>query len=143
MPATADNRTRKRSRGGRAGAVGDRSAGGSAAAGAGLVGRVGQGRIGELQRARILGAMVELVRELGIGKVTVAHVVARSGVSRRTFYELFEDRDACFLAAVEHALGRLVERVAPAYAEGGPSWRKRIRGALAELLTCLEREPYL
>ena len=38
-------------------------------------------------------------REGGVSAVTVSHVVARSGVSRRTFYELFDDREDCFLAA--------------------------------------------
>jgi AcrR family transcriptional regulator len=109
--------------------------------GAMLVGRVGRGRIGELQRARILAAMVELVRERGIGNVTVAHLVARSGVSRRTFYELFEDRDACFLAAFECSLARIAERVVPAYRDSGPTWRERVRGGLAALLRFMDEEP--
>lgn len=109
--------------------------------GGGLVGRIGRGRIGELQRARILGAMVELVRERGVGNVTVAHVVARSGVSRRTFYELFEDREACFLAAFEGAVGRAAERVVPAYAGGGSRWRERVRAGLAVLLELIDEDP--
>jgi AcrR family transcriptional regulator len=99
-------------------------------------------RIAELQRARILSAVVELVRERGIAKVTVSHVVSRSKVSRRTFYEHFEDRDACCLAAVELAFGRLAERVGAA-SEGAVSWRGRVRAALAELLAYLEAEPQL
>jgi AcrR family transcriptional regulator len=53
---------------------------------------VGREKVSEIQRARILGAMTEVAAERGAANVTVAHVVARSGVSRRTFYELFEDR---------------------------------------------------
>ena len=52
----------------------------------------------------MLGAMVDLTRERGAERVTVAHVVGRAGVSRRTFYELFEDREACLLAALDEAL---------------------------------------
>jgi AcrR family transcriptional regulator len=111
--------------------------------GAALVGRVGRGRIGELQRARILAAMVELVRERGVGDVTVAHVVSRSGVSRRTFYELFEDREACFLAAVDDALTRAGQRVGPAYATAAGDWRQRMRAALAALLEFIDDDPAL
>lgn len=109
--------------------------------GTGLVGRIGGGRIGELQRARVLGAMVELVRERGVGSVTVAHVVARAGVSRRTFYELFEDRDACFLAAFDSAVARIAERVVPAYTAGGSTWRERVRAGLAALLGFIDEQP--
>jgi AcrR family transcriptional regulator len=55
---------------------------------------VGRGREGvaEIQRQRIVMAMVEVCGERGVGDLTVAHIVARSGVSRRTFYEQFADR---------------------------------------------------
>jgi AcrR family transcriptional regulator len=99
-----------------------------------------------LQRARILAAMSELVRERGAGRVTVAHVVARSGVSRRTFYELFEDRDGCLLAAFDSAVERAAAVVVPAYqtARGtGGGWEERIRAALSALLGFLDDEPAL
>jgi AcrR family transcriptional regulator len=72
--------------------------------------------------------------------VTVAHIVARSGVSRRTFYELFADREDCFLAALDLALARGAEAVVPQY-EGGGRWRERVRRALAALLGFLDEEP--
>ena len=75
--------------------------------------------------------MTELVRERGVGAVTVAHVVARSGVSRRTFYELFEDREGCFARGVRSrpcARGRrgACRRVSTR----GRGWRERIRAGL-------------
>ncbi len=42
--------------------------------------------------------MMEVAGERGAGNATVAHVVARSGVSRRTFYEMFADREDCLVA---------------------------------------------
>jgi AcrR family transcriptional regulator len=63
----------------------------------------------------MIAALVEVARERGAARVTVAHVVARSGVSRRTFYEMFEDRDACFMAALELAVERGAARVLPAF----------------------------
>lgn len=101
---------------------------------------VGREKVSEIQRARILGAMTEVASERGAANVTVAHVVARSGVSRRTFYELFEDREACFLAAFDDAAARIAAEVVPAY-EGEKRWRDRIRAALAELLEFLDEEP--
>jgi AcrR family transcriptional regulator len=57
--------------------------------------------LGFTQRARMLDAIVWAVAEKGYPNVTVADVVALAGVSRRTFYEHFDDRLACFLAAYE------------------------------------------
>ena len=101
-----------------------------------------RGRVGEIQRARIIAAMGELVRERGPGAVTVAHVVARSGVSRRTFYELFQDREDCFLAAFDIAIARAAESVLPAYEEP-EKWRERIRAGLEAALCFLDAEPEL
>jgi AcrR family transcriptional regulator len=95
--------------------------------------------IAEIQRARIIAAMGELVRECGSGGVTVAHVVARSGVSRRTFYELFEDREDCFLATFDAAVARAGELVLPAY-RGGGEWRERIAAGLEAALRFLDSE---
>ncbi len=84
--------------------------------------------------------MSELVRERGASAVTIAHVVERSGVSRRTFYELFEDREDCFLAAFERALTVAAQTMLPAD-QAGTTWRADIRAALHALLTFLEMEP--
>ncbi len=84
--------------------------------------------------------MVEVCSERGAANVTVAHIVARSGVSRRTFYEQFEDREACFLAAFDQAIERIAARTIPAF-EGESKWRDRVRAGLAALLGFLEEEP--
>jgi AcrR family transcriptional regulator len=107
--------------------------------GAGGLARSG---VPEIQRVRILAAFVEVARERGAGHVTVAHVVARSGVSRRTFYELFEDRDACFLAAFQDAVQRAATQVLPAF-EQHTRWRERMRATLHALLEFLDDEPGL
>jgi AcrR family transcriptional regulator/DNA-binding MarR family transcriptional regulator len=104
---------------------------------------LGRERVGELQRSRILAAMTELVRERGVGAVTVAHIVGRSGVSRRTFYELFEDRHECLLAAFDYAVERATAVVRPAYDTAGGAWEEQLRAGLAALLEFLEREPAL
>jgi AcrR family transcriptional regulator len=100
----------------------------------------GRGGVAEIQRTRMIAALVASARERGIGCVTVAHVVARSGVSRRTFYELFEDRDDCFLAAFDLAVERAAARAVPAFGGRG-RWRERVRAGLGALLEYLDDEP--
>jgi AcrR family transcriptional regulator len=99
------------------------------------------GQVAEIQRSRILGALVQVAGEVGAANVTVAHIVARAGISRRTFYEQFEDREACLLAALDEAVGLASAAVVGAYA--GARWRERIRAGLAALLGFLDEEPGL
>jgi AcrR family transcriptional regulator len=97
-------------------------------------------QLADFQRARILGAMVEVATKRGAGSVTVAHVVERSGVSRRTFYEHFEDCEDCLLAAFERALTLACDDLLPAY-DAAKGWRERIRAGLIALLAFCDREP--
>ncbi len=97
----------------------------------------------DVQRARILAAMVEVVAQDGAGGVTVARVVARAGVSRRTFYDLFDGCEDCFLAVFEDALAR-ASRVAVEASESAPSgWREQVRAGLTVLLALFDEEPAL
>ena len=101
---------------------------------------LGPERVIEIQRARILGAMVEECATRGVSNVTVAHVVQRAGVSRRTFYEIFDDRDECFLAAFEDAIDRASRWVLDAY-DPGANWVQRVRTFVAAVLSFLDAEP--
>jgi AcrR family transcriptional regulator len=87
----------------------------------------------------MLTAMVQEISERGVANVSVGHVVARSGVSRRTFYEIFNDREDCFLATFDDALRHVTAAVVPAYRQPG-AWRIKIRSALVALLECLEHD---
>lgn len=97
-------------------------------------------RLADIQRARIVGAMFDVVAQRGAVSVTVAHVVERSGVSRRTFYESFSDREDCMQAAFERALSLASERVISAY-ESGKGWREQIRSALVAFLAFCDEQP--
>jgi AcrR family transcriptional regulator len=70
----------------------------------------------------------------------VQDVLERAGVSRPTFYEHFENKEACFLAAFDHAAARLRKRL-DAAAEPGEGWRERLRLSLEELLRFVAEDP--
>jgi AcrR family transcriptional regulator len=99
-------------------------------------------QVSEIQRSRLLVGAVGAIEEHGYAGVTVAHITSRAKVSRRTFYELFEDREACVTALIEDALGLLEDEVARAGLEGLP-WRERVRGGLVVILGFFDREPAL
>jgi AcrR family transcriptional regulator len=99
-----------------------------------------------MQRRRLLLAIGELLAEQGVEGATVGSVSRRAGVSRRTFYELFEDREECFLAAFDQAVERIAQEVGPAYAGKGntlkgTAWSARIRAALIALLEHFDAHP--
>jgi AcrR family transcriptional regulator len=88
----------------------------------------------------MLTAAVQVVGELGYEKMSVARVTARAGVSRRTFYDLFNDREECFLAAFTETAERARALACEAGA-GERYWRSRVRAGLAALLGLFAEEP--
>lgn len=92
------------------------------------------------QRGRLLDAMAEAVAKHSYGATTIAHVVSHAGVSRKTFYEHFRDKEHCFLAmydtGIAFVLGRLTEAL-----EAAEDPRERLVSGLSTFLTLLAEEP--
>jgi AcrR family transcriptional regulator len=92
-------------------------------------------------RARALRAMTAAVAENGYAATTVADVLVRASMSRRTFYRLFANREECFLAAYDlvndEAMGLFDSRAAATEDE----WEKHLEDALARLLGYLAAHP--
>ena len=103
------------------------------------VSAAGRARVAEIQRARLVSAMVEIASEQGFIGATVARVVSRAGVSRRTFYELFEDREDCFLAGFDEGIAQASRYVLDAY-DPKAKWAERLRIGLTSLLSFLDVE---
>jgi AcrR family transcriptional regulator len=99
-------------------------------------------QVAEMQRARLLAAAVVTFAELGYSRSSVAHITARARVSRRTFYDLFENREDCLLAVLRDAVERISGEIAQADL-GGLAWRERVRGGLLVVLSFFDREPVL
>jgi AcrR family transcriptional regulator len=98
--------------------------------------------IARSQRERLLEATVRVVAAKGYAATTIADLTREAGISRTTFYEQFDDKEACFLAAYEEAVDSLVRRVTASYESAG-SWPERAREGLRELLEALAAEPDL
>jgi AcrR family transcriptional regulator len=94
-----------------------------------------------IQRERLLAAMLETVNELGYRALTVQDVLSRAGVSRPTFYEQFEDKEDCFLAAFDASAERLNERLQAAVYDEDQGWRLWLRHGLEALLQFIAEEP--
>ena len=92
------------------------------------------------QRDQILSAMTDAVGEHGYRGVRVADVVWRAGVSRKTFYELFDGKDDCFCAAYGACIDRLLGVAFDAF-DSQEEWVDGLRAALTALLGALSREP--
>jgi len=92
------------------------------------------------QRARIVAAMTIAVGDRGYHGVRVADVVWHAGVSRKTFYELFEGKDDCFAAAYGRWIDRMLETAFDAF-ETQTEWPDQLRAAMTALLGALAREP--
>jgi AcrR family transcriptional regulator len=94
------------------------------------------------QRDRLLEAAVRVVAAKGYAAATISDLTAEAKVSRTTFYELFEDKEGCFLMAYDNAVDAIVRRVTVAY-ESEERWPDRARAGLAALLEALAEEPAL
>jgi AcrR family transcriptional regulator len=94
------------------------------------------------QRTRLLEAVGRAVAERGYAAATIDDVVGRAGVSKKTFYDHFADKQDCFLAAYEAASEELLRRVAEAQASD-LDWRERTRAGIAAYLRWLAGDPAL
>jgi AcrR family transcriptional regulator len=92
------------------------------------------------QRERILSAVGDVTSAAGYADMSVEDVIVTAGVSRRTFYEHFKNKQEAFLAAYDEVLGQLLSRVREAY-EDEHTFADRGRAGLAALLDFMAREP--
>ncbi len=92
------------------------------------------------QRERMLLAVAEAVAEQGYVTTTVADIIARARLSRRTFDEHFADKEECFLAAYDTVVEQLLAAVGQAY-EQADEWTQKVHDGLETFLAYLAAEP--
>lgn len=92
------------------------------------------------QRERLLAAVVKVTAAKGYESTTVGDILGEAGVGRESFYELFDDKLACMLAAHKILIDDLEERVRAAYIDDDP-WPERMRRAVAATLEWFAADP--
>jgi AcrR family transcriptional regulator len=92
------------------------------------------------QRERLLEGIVKAVAEKGYGGTSVADITKHAGVSRTTFYEVFDDKEDCFLAAYEETAARLLEYIAEASLEH-EHWLDQFRAGTRAYVRFLAESP--
>lgn len=92
------------------------------------------------QRLRLIAAMLRVLCEHGYPAVTIGHLTAEASVSRGAFYDQFDSKEDCFLAAFDVAGSWFCERLEAAV-EGEEDWRERIRIGAAETLKLMADNP--
>ena len=93
------------------------------------------------QRERLLAGMIAAANSNGYAHANVAAVISQAGVSRRTFYDYFSDRDDCFLAAIADIHERLAAEIGQAVAREAPA--QALQAGITAILQFANREPVL
>ena len=94
------------------------------------------------QRARLVDAAVHVFGTRSFGEARVADVLQHAAISRKTFYEQFDDKEACFMAAYEAAAVRARDAIRGAAREQ-QTRDERLRAGIQALLQFLADEPEL
>ena len=94
------------------------------------------------QRERLIAGLAEAVAEKGYGGTTIADITRHAAVSRRTFYEHFDGKDECFVAAFDTVSEQLRERVDESF-KAEDDWAHAARAGIGAMLTFLAAEPNL
>lgn len=94
------------------------------------------------QRERLIAGLAEAVAENGYAGTTIGHITRHAAVSRRTFYEHFNSKDECFVAAYDTVMAELRGRIGTAFDEVD-DWPHATRAGIAAMLAFLAAEPNL
>ncbi len=92
------------------------------------------------QRERLVEAMVQAVNERGVVATTISDLVARAGISRRTFYEHFENKEDCLLATYDAVVESEVQRLLGVYAST-EGWLEQLEAMIRALFEAIADRP--
>lgn len=81
------------------------------------------------QRTRLLDGVAGALQGRGYGELAISHITGEAGVSRATFYEIFESKRECVVAAHQRSVERLISRIEQACA-GLDSWEDKLAAGL-------------
>lgn len=92
------------------------------------------------QRERLYEATIGAVNERGFVATTISDLVARAGVSRRSFYEHFQNKEECLLATYDELIKRLTARMLAAY-DPEQEWTRQIDAIVRALFEASSDRP--
>jgi AcrR family transcriptional regulator len=92
------------------------------------------------QRVALAVAMIDAVAEKGYRATTVGDVIIRAGVSRKTFYEHFANKQECFLTTYDQISARAIRRMEQAYQEAD-GWPGGVEAAIRALFEAAIANP--
>jgi AcrR family transcriptional regulator len=95
------------------------------------------------QRERVLDAVAHAVADKGYAATRVVDITDRAGVSRKTFYELFSDKEEAFLAAFDAVAALTFAQLGRVFEDRSQPlpWLERTRQGFASFLALLAAEP--
>ncbi|HEV2858031.1 MAG TPA: TetR/AcrR family transcriptional regulator [Solirubrobacterales bacterium] len=96
--------------------------------------------VAEHQRERLFTATVELVAKRGYRNTSIDHIVKSARVGYVAFYDLFEGKEDCFLAAFDRVVAEATEALSEAIADEA-EWPRQIAAALARMLDLIVADP--
>lgn len=91
-------------------------------------------------RQRLLDGLTASIEAVGYRDTTVADIVRHARTSRRTFYEQFAGKDACFVALLTDANVKMVQQITDAVVPAAP-WERQVRQAVEAWIACAESSP--
>jgi len=91
-------------------------------------------------RARLLTALADSIRDQGLRGTQIADIVRRARTSRRTFYECFEDKEACFVELVREATTQMLAEIEASVDESAP-WQVQIDQSIDIYVQALAQDP--
>jgi len=93
------------------------------------------------QRRRLRMAIADACAEKTYPAVRIKDITDGARVSRRTFYDLFSDKEDCFVATYDVCVESVFLSLSKAYAAAGPTWEARVGAALKKLLDMCAKNP--
>jgi AcrR family transcriptional regulator len=93
-------------------------------------------------RERLLDGLAASIEDKGYRNTTVADIVRRARTSRRTFYEHFAGKEACFVALITDANAEMIRQISARVDLSAP-WESQVRQAVEAWIACSESEPAL
>ncbi len=96
--------------------------------------------VAEQQRERLFAATVELIAKRGYRDTSVDHIVTAARIGHAAFYELYDNKEDCFLAAFDRIVEESAEAVSAAVS-GEDGWAEEMAAGLGCLLDLIVADP--